>query len=191
MTDYVEIIGRGFPTVHCHVIGDPSIYANIIWDGGDPLPTQTELDAYNVAQPLVDQNVVNGKPAFVYAPAGRPISIEKSTLTFSIKTTGAKNFWLNSANADGSGLGYYIDTKSIIKKVTYSTKAPKGAVTLHFRLPGGTTDISTIVIPNNQTQYSIGDLSAILDANSQLSCYVTSTNQVLDIIVTVDIAEIA
>jgi len=42
--DYMEILGKGFPTVQAHCIGDPFEYNNITWQGGDPLPTKAQLD---------------------------------------------------------------------------------------------------------------------------------------------------
>lgn len=44
--NYIYAIGEGFPTVGCHCVGDGSVYANIVWDSGDPIPTQAALDAY-------------------------------------------------------------------------------------------------------------------------------------------------
>lgn len=49
--NYIDAIGLGFPTVHCHVVGDPSNYDNIVWEGGAPLPTQATLDQWMAANP--------------------------------------------------------------------------------------------------------------------------------------------
>jgi hypothetical protein len=46
---YLEAISTGFPTVQCHTSGDT--YADLIWDAGDPIPTQVDLDAWIAAHP--------------------------------------------------------------------------------------------------------------------------------------------
>lgn len=45
MTNYIEIISTHFPDVSCHVVGSVYEYSDIVWDGGDPMPTQATLDA--------------------------------------------------------------------------------------------------------------------------------------------------
>lgn len=49
---YMEAIGNGFPNVQCHATGNGSVYSDIIWDGGDPLPSQAVLDAWIAINPL-------------------------------------------------------------------------------------------------------------------------------------------
>lgn len=46
--NYVECIGRNYPNVHVVCIGDPENYADIIWQGGEPLPTEAQLQAKNL-----------------------------------------------------------------------------------------------------------------------------------------------
>ena len=48
---YIEAIGAGFPGVFAHALGDGSIYENIVWDGGIPLPSKTTLDEWIAANP--------------------------------------------------------------------------------------------------------------------------------------------
>ena len=43
---YVEAIGAGFPGVQCHANGDGSVYEDIVWDAGLPLPSKEALDAW-------------------------------------------------------------------------------------------------------------------------------------------------
>lgn len=43
---YIQAIGKGFPGVECHATGDGSIYTDLVWDAGLPLPTQETLDAW-------------------------------------------------------------------------------------------------------------------------------------------------
>jgi hypothetical protein len=47
----MQAIGKGFPDVQCHAIGDGSVYADIVWDAGSPLPDQTTLDQWIAANP--------------------------------------------------------------------------------------------------------------------------------------------
>lgn len=188
--NYIDIIGRGFPTVQCHIVGDTSIYENLVWDAGDPIPPQEVLDEYENNNPAIDETSINGNPAYIYEPLGIPISIEKNTLVYSIKTSGARNFWLNSANADGSSLGYFIDVNSIIKKITFSTKDMVNTpINLNFREPGENTNILQVTIPPDTLLYSISELTTILSAGSQLSCYINSNAKIKDVIVFVDIAQ--
>lgn len=42
--NYIEIINIYYPTIGCHIQGDPNIYENIIHDSGDPLPDKATLD---------------------------------------------------------------------------------------------------------------------------------------------------
>ena len=49
---YIQAIGVGFPTVQCHAIGDGSVYADLVWDAGDPIPAQTTLDEWISANPI-------------------------------------------------------------------------------------------------------------------------------------------
>ena len=43
---YIEAIGKGFPGVECHARGDGTVYEDIVWDKGLPLPTKETLDAW-------------------------------------------------------------------------------------------------------------------------------------------------
>lgn len=43
---YIEAIGAGFPGVQCHAPGDGSVYEDIIWSAGLPLPSKETLDAW-------------------------------------------------------------------------------------------------------------------------------------------------
>jgi len=47
---YMEAIGRAYPGVQCQCFGDPSVYENIVYQGGDPLPTIEELNTWIAAQ---------------------------------------------------------------------------------------------------------------------------------------------
>ena len=46
MMTYIQAIGAGWPAVQCHAEGPGDVYESIVWDGGDPLPTKAQLDAY-------------------------------------------------------------------------------------------------------------------------------------------------
>jgi hypothetical protein len=39
----IALLGKHYPGVKAHCIGDDGIYSNITWDGGDPLPPEQEL----------------------------------------------------------------------------------------------------------------------------------------------------
>jgi hypothetical protein len=43
---YIEAIGKGFPGVECHTLGDGTVYENIVWDQGLPLPSKETLDSW-------------------------------------------------------------------------------------------------------------------------------------------------
>jgi hypothetical protein len=49
---YIQAIGIGFPSVHCHAIGDGSVYTDIVWDSGAALPSQTTLDQWIASNPV-------------------------------------------------------------------------------------------------------------------------------------------
>jgi hypothetical protein len=50
---YMAVIGAMYPNVECYCPGDGSIYGDIVWTGGQPLPLQTELDS---SMKLADQS---------------------------------------------------------------------------------------------------------------------------------------
>lgn len=43
--NYIEAIATKYPGVNCWAPGDGSVYESIVWEGGDPLPSQADLDA--------------------------------------------------------------------------------------------------------------------------------------------------
>lgn len=43
---YIEAIGEGFPGVEATSAGDGSVYEDIVWTGGSPLPSKATLDAW-------------------------------------------------------------------------------------------------------------------------------------------------
>ena len=49
---YIQAISEGFPAVFCHATGDGSVYEDIVWDGGAPLPSKETLDAWIAANPF-------------------------------------------------------------------------------------------------------------------------------------------
>jgi hypothetical protein len=52
----MDAISIGYPNVQCHAVGDGSIYSDIVWDTGSPLPTQNELDNWIMANPNIGIN---------------------------------------------------------------------------------------------------------------------------------------
>jgi hypothetical protein len=46
---YIQALGNGYPLVQAHCIGDGSVYEDIVWDGGDPIPSKEDLDIYILA----------------------------------------------------------------------------------------------------------------------------------------------
>jgi hypothetical protein len=45
MMDYIAIIGRKYPGCQVSCNGDPLSYEDINWEGGDPIPTEDQLQA--------------------------------------------------------------------------------------------------------------------------------------------------
>ena len=43
---YMDAIAFGYPGVSCHATGDNSVYGNLIWDSGDAMPSQADLDTW-------------------------------------------------------------------------------------------------------------------------------------------------
>lgn len=39
----IALLGKHYPGVRAHCTGDDTVYSNLVWDGGDPLPTEQEL----------------------------------------------------------------------------------------------------------------------------------------------------
>lgn len=61
---YIEAIGKGFPGVQCHVVGDTTDYSAIVWDAGEPIPSQATLDAWIAANPLASTERILTKYQF-------------------------------------------------------------------------------------------------------------------------------
>jgi hypothetical protein len=55
---YLDAVTQGFPAVMAHAEGSPFIYDNIIWSGGDALPSQDELDAWIASENIILSNSV-------------------------------------------------------------------------------------------------------------------------------------
>jgi len=53
--DYVRIIAEFHPSVYVSCSGDPSVYSNLIWEAGDPLPDEATLEASSLALTKLDQ----------------------------------------------------------------------------------------------------------------------------------------
>jgi hypothetical protein len=51
---YMDAIGKGFPGVGCYCNTDASVYENIIWQDGLPLPSKADLDAWIAADIKMD-----------------------------------------------------------------------------------------------------------------------------------------
>lgn len=64
MYTYIQAIGIGFPGVECHGNGDGSVYADLVWDAGLPLPSQETLDSWIASNNGV---AANGTKITVYA----------------------------------------------------------------------------------------------------------------------------
>lgn len=51
MIDLMHTLGRMYPNVQATCRGEPETYANIIWEGGDPIPSEEDL----VAASFIDE----------------------------------------------------------------------------------------------------------------------------------------
>lgn len=51
----ITILGKYYPNVQVHCVGADIAYANLVWDGGDPLPTEAELTALQLADIKAEQ----------------------------------------------------------------------------------------------------------------------------------------
>ena len=47
-TTYVYVIGAKFPNVQVSCAGDPDVYEDLKYEGGDPMPTKDQLDAAKI-----------------------------------------------------------------------------------------------------------------------------------------------
>lgn len=43
--NYMDVIGRKYPDVQVTCVGDPGIYSDLDWVGGQPLPVKSQLDS--------------------------------------------------------------------------------------------------------------------------------------------------
>lgn len=76
---YFEAIQRGFPGVHCHSVGIDDSYESLVWDSGNPLPSQTTLDEWIAANPEV---IISNKRVTVLAFRNRFTVNEKIATEF-------------------------------------------------------------------------------------------------------------
>ncbi len=56
---YIQAIGIGFPTCQVSCVGDGSVYTDLVWESGTPLPTQATLDAYIAANPMTNMQIIS------------------------------------------------------------------------------------------------------------------------------------
>lgn len=49
--DYVTAIGFGFPNVQVSCTANPYNFSDIVWEGGEPMPSQLEVDAWILNHP--------------------------------------------------------------------------------------------------------------------------------------------
>lgn len=60
---YLDAINKGYPSVQVHCFGNPFVYDDLVWSGGDALPSQDDLDVW-IAEESVLSNRTLTKLAF-------------------------------------------------------------------------------------------------------------------------------
>lgn len=154
--------------------------------------TAEEKSAWEAAHPVqvvasAVQYLVDGTPAYYYPTADAAISIEKTTVTFSTRTNGAKNFYLDLQNADSSTNGFPVKRKALIKSLSLSLKASvTDTVTIQIKDQQGIA-VAAMVLPAGQKTGTLS-LAGTISANSVLSCYLSSTKPVANPIVICELA---
>ncbi len=186
--NYMRVITLGFSTVQCHVLGDPSVYEDLIWDSGDPLPSKATLDAYVEAHPdlfgeNIDVNVLeNGMPAFFDSARGVVRSISEYRIIFAASTTGAKNFYLNNEGLVSSNLkGHLIDINSIVIRVVGSIQNEVQHDVV-FHLINNVTEeeiLTETILPGNKHIVDT-TVNLSLEHTVELSCRLTSDSKVVN-----------
>jgi Domain of unknown function (DUF4376) len=65
---YMDAIGINHPTVNATCHGDPTVYSNIVWIGGSPIPPQATLDAdrLSIAIEEVSDNIDSMRDSIMY-----------------------------------------------------------------------------------------------------------------------------
>jgi len=76
MYTYIEAIGAGFPTVQAHTAGE--LYTDLVWDAGDPLPSQATLDSW-----ILSNAPSTSRKITVLAFRNRFTQVEKVTIDLS------------------------------------------------------------------------------------------------------------
>lgn len=56
--DYMTAIGLGFPGVQAQCFGNPFVYENIQWVGGNPLPSKQTLDEWIASNQSLSNNTM-------------------------------------------------------------------------------------------------------------------------------------
>ena len=74
---YIEAIGRGFPGVGAHAVGDGTVYEDIVWESGLPLPSKETLDAW-----IASNGASNNAKLTVLAFRNRFTMAEKIAIDF-------------------------------------------------------------------------------------------------------------
>lgn len=55
LVDYAGVLGRFYPNVQITCYGDPTVYENVAWEAGEPMPSKAELDT------LIVQDTIEAK----------------------------------------------------------------------------------------------------------------------------------
>lgn len=75
---YIEAIANGFSGVECHAIGDGTVYEDIVWDKGLPLPSKATLDTWIASNGEIEHD----RRVTVLAFRNRFTLTEKTTIEY-------------------------------------------------------------------------------------------------------------
>lgn len=146
--------------------------------------TLEQKDAYDATVPAVQNynKLSNGMPAFYDNDRNIVRSINEREIVFFTKTSGSKNFFLNTDGLIASNVkGFTIVNNNTIVMATVTIQtAVSTNTTFEFVLNGTNVVLCQVVIPAGYTTFSDSSLHLSCSQNSEIACRVVCSDFVIN-----------
>ncbi len=183
---YILALSMGFPGVKAHALGNGSDYASLVWDSGDPLPTQAILDDYISANNLVLDNHTtefNGVPTITDNNTGTTLPLSNFMIGFGSTINNADNVFLNTYTGNASNvLGCIMARNAALYSIVVAASSPNGSgvsadVVFAIRVNGAAADATTFTLPAGQLTHIELNPNLNFNAGDTVAVRVTSTSK--------------
>ena len=139
--------------------------------------TADEISAYNSAHPptVNPYNLADGTPSYMDADANIPVSIERTTVTFSSQTVSGKKFYLDYNGVSSITNGWFAHKNAIIKTITVSLKMACSAdITIYLKDTATQSVVAQFGLQAGNKTAIFDKLTTLINSGQSISCYVES-----------------